>query len=170
MKNRFGVDWDGITGTFFWKQPELSRRLFFRHLGSAIGGYFLLPTRPMETIAKAAASPIGKARNVIFVLMAGGPSHVDTFDFKQGSWVPALMEPESYGDVLWPRGLMPKLAEHIDSIALLRSVRSWAAVHELAADRRRSRVSLSRQVDHDRPRWRLDDGGSPRAGVEAHQR
>ena len=32
----------------------LGRRMFFRHVASAVGGYFLMPTRPMETIAKAA--------------------------------------------------------------------------------------------------------------------
>ena len=132
MKNRFGVDWSNITGTFFWRQPELSRRLFFRHSSSAVAGYFLLPTRPMETVAKAAASPIGRAKNVVFVLMGGGPSHVDTFDLKEGAWTPAFMEPTTYGDIRWPRGLMPKLAEQIDSITLVRSVRAWAAVHEFA--------------------------------------
>jgi hypothetical protein len=132
MKNRFGIDWSNIPGTHFWKQPELSRRLFFRHASSAVGGYFLMPTRPMETIAKAAVSPIGRAKNVIFVMMAGGPSHVDTFDLKEGSWTPAFMEPASFGDVRWPRGLMPKLADQMESIALVRSVKSWAAVHEFA--------------------------------------
>jgi hypothetical protein len=86
----------------------------------------------METIAKAAVSPIGRAKNVIFVLMSGGPSHIDTFDLKEGAWTPAFLEPTSYGDIRWPRGLMPKLAEQLDSIALLRSVKSWAAVHEFA--------------------------------------
>ncbi|HYP12976.1 MAG TPA: DUF1501 domain-containing protein [Bryobacteraceae bacterium] len=133
MKDRFGIDWSGITGTFFWKQPQLSRRLFFRHAGSAVGGYFLLPSRPMEATAQAAGAAIGKAKNVIFVMMAGGPSHVDTFDLKEGSWTPGFLEPTSYGDVRWPRGLMPKLAEHMGDIALVRSVRSWAAVHEFAS-------------------------------------
>jgi hypothetical protein len=132
MKNRFGIDWSNIPGTYFWRQPELSRRLFFRHASSAVGGYFLLPTRALETIAKASVSPIGRAKNVIFVLMGGGPSHVDTFDLKEGDWTPPAMEPTSYGEIRWPRGLMPKLAEQLESIALVRSVRSWAAVHEFA--------------------------------------
>jgi hypothetical protein len=132
MKDRFGMDWSNVSGTFFWKQPQLNRRLFFRHVGSAVGGYFLLPGRPMETVAKAAVTTAGKAKNVIFVMMSGGPSYVDTFDLKEGSWTPAFMEPTSYGDIRWPRGLMPKLAEHMDSVALVRSVKSWAAVHEFA--------------------------------------
>jgi hypothetical protein len=120
-----------LSGTFFWKQPQLSRRLFFRHLVSAVGGYFLLPTRPLETVARAAGTPISTAKNCIFVLMAGGPSHVDTFDLKEGAWTPSFMAPTSYGDLRFPQGLMPAIAEQMDSIAFLRSVRSWALVHEL---------------------------------------
>ena len=128
------------TGTWFWKQPELSRRLFFRHVTTAVGGYFLLPTRPMEMIAKAAVSPIGTAKNVVFVLLAGGPSHTDTFDLKEGAWlnqvvggtkVSDMLKPTSYGDIRFPQGLMPTIAGQMDSVALVRSVRAWALVHEL---------------------------------------
>lgn len=132
MKNRFGIDWTKVKGSNFWSRPQLNRRVFFRHIASAVGGYFLLPGRPMETVAKAAASPIGTAKNVIFVLMSGGPSHSDTFDLKEGAWTPSFMAPTSYGDVRWPQGIMPKLGEQMDNIALLRSTRAWAAVHELS--------------------------------------
>ncbi|WP_031495687.1 DUF1501 domain-containing protein [Bryobacter aggregatus] len=131
-KDRFGMDWSGIKGTWFWKSPHFNRRNFFRHLGSAIGGYFLLPGRPMESIAQASVTPIGKAKNVIFVMMSGAPSHVDTFDLKEGSWLPKAFDPTSYGEIRWPRGLFPNLAEQLDSIALVRSMKPWAAVHELA--------------------------------------
>jgi hypothetical protein len=132
MKDRFGFDWDSVPGTQFWRGPHLSRRVFFRHAAAAVSGYYLLPVRPMETVAQAAATPIAKARNCIFVLMNGGPSHVDTFDLKLGAWTPSGFEPEAYGGLLFPRGIMPGLAAHLDSIAFLRSVRAWAAVHQLA--------------------------------------
>ncbi|MBM3760537.1 MAG: DUF1501 domain-containing protein [Acidobacteria bacterium] len=132
-KDRFGYDWSGVKGTWFWKAPHFNRRTFFKHLGSAVGGYFLMPAKPMETVAKAAVTPINRAKKVIFVMMGGGPSHIDTFDLKEGPWLPTSYEPTSYGDVRWPRGLFPKLAEQIDSFALLRSVKPWAAVHELAS-------------------------------------
>jgi hypothetical protein len=132
MKDRFGTDWSDIGGTHFWRRPQLNRRLFFRHVTSAIGGYFLLPSRPMETVARAAGSVRGTAKNCIFILMAGGPSHVDTFDLKEGAWTPSFMAPTSYGDVRWPQGLMPKLGAQMEHIALVRSVKSWAAVHQLA--------------------------------------
>jgi len=129
MKNRFGFDWSPekgmrIKGTRFWMRPQLSRRMLFRHAASAVGGYFLLPSRPMETIAKAAPRTIGTAKNVIFVLLAGAPSHVDTFDLKEGAWTPSFLAPTPYGDLRWPQGLMPTLGGTIADVALVRSARA----------------------------------------------
>ena len=64
--------------------PKLGRRMFFRHLATALSGYFFLPSRPGETLARAASAPVGTAKNVIFVFMTGAPSHTDTFDLKEG--------------------------------------------------------------------------------------
>jgi hypothetical protein len=131
MKDRFGIDWTNIPGTLFWRKPHLGRRLFFRHLAGAVGGYMLMPSRPGEAVARG-AQPIGKARNCLFILLSGGASHTDTFDLKTGSWTPAAFNPTWFDSLYWPQGLLPKVAEHMDSIAVVRSVRSWAAVHELA--------------------------------------
>ncbi|MCX6634835.1 MAG: DUF1501 domain-containing protein [Acidobacteria bacterium] len=132
MRDRFGFDWTGKRGTPFRGRQEIGRRLFFRHAGAAVGGYFLLPSRPMEVVARATVSPVGTARNCIFILLSGGASHTDTFDLKPGPWLPASFNPTRYNDVLFPQGLMPLLAEHVQSLAFVRSVRAWAAVHELS--------------------------------------
>src|SRR6476661_2472020 len=113
------------------KIPRLGRRMFFRHLATAVSGYFFLPGRRGENIARAAATPIGTAKNVVFILLTGAPSHIDTFDLKEGAWTPAFMAPTSYGDLRFPQGLMPKIADQLDSIALVRSAKAWAAVHGL---------------------------------------
>ena len=119
-------------GNFFWRAPHLSRRVMFRHMASALGGYFLLPAPKMEAAA-VGGTPMSTAKKVIFVLMSGGPSHADTFDFKMfPGATPAAFAPETYGDIVWPRGIMPRLAEQLDAVTLLRSVKSWAAVHELS--------------------------------------
>ncbi len=121
LKDRF----DGST-------PILGRRLFFRHVASAVGGYILLPGRPLETIATAAAVTKNTAKNCIFVMLQGAPSHTDTFDLKPGNGLPAAQfQPTQYQGLLFPQGLMPRIAEQLDSIALLRSVRAWANVHGL---------------------------------------
>ena len=132
MKDRFGIDWSNAHGTRFWRRPHLGRRMFFRHLASAVGGYMLLPTRPAESIARASVATKGTAKNVILILMSGGPSHVDTFDLKEGAWTPAGFNPTSYGNIRWPQGLMPNLGAQLGNIALLRSVKPWALVHVLA--------------------------------------
>jgi hypothetical protein len=127
--DQFGTGLSGVAGTQFWRRPALDRRVFFRHLGAAVGGSFLLPGVVRGTAVRAAETPVAKANNVIFILMSGGPSHVDTFDLKEGAWTPAAFEPTSYEGVRWPRGLMPKMAEHLGSTALLRSASAWAVVH-----------------------------------------
>ncbi|MBI2689695.1 MAG: DUF1501 domain-containing protein [Acidobacteria bacterium] len=133
MKDRFGFDWDGIRGTRFWRGPHMGRRMFFRHAASAVSGYFLLPGGPMERVAHAAQAPKATAEFCIFVMMEGGPSHIDTFDLKTGPWTPAAYNAQTYNGVSWAQGLMPKLAEQLDSIALVRSVKPWATAHQLAS-------------------------------------
>ena len=127
-QDQIGTDLTHVAGTHYWKRPAVDRRGFFRHLGAAVTGSFFLPGITAST-AKAANAPAAKAKNVIFILMAGGPSHVDMFDLKEGAWTPRAFEATSYGGVRWPRGLMPKMAEHMDSVALLRSAKAWAVVH-----------------------------------------
>ena len=132
MKDKFGFDSSQQPGSFFWKRPPLGRRKFFRNVAAAVGGYYLMPTRPWERVASAAATPVNKASKVIFILMGGAPSHTDTFDLKVGAWTPASFNPTQYGDILFPQGLMPNIASQLDSVALVRSTRSWAAVHGLS--------------------------------------
>ena len=132
MKDRFGIDWTKHQGTPFWKKPQLERRMFFRHVASAVGGYMLLPGRPLETVASAAARTKSTAKNCIFIMMQGAPSHTDTFDLKPANGMPtAQFNPTEYNGVLFPQGLMPKLAAQFDNIALVRSMRAWANVHGL---------------------------------------
>ncbi|MEO8024929.1 MAG: DUF1501 domain-containing protein [Bryobacteraceae bacterium] len=132
MKNRFGVDWSKTRGTRFWNRPVMHRRMFFKSMATAVGGYMLMPERPGETIARAESRVQGTAKNCIFILMQGAPSHTDTFDLKEGAWTPSFMTPASYGSIRWPQGLMPKLADQIDDFAVVRSVRAYATAHGLA--------------------------------------
>ena len=44
---------------------------------------------------------------------------------------PADFTPTSYGDVRWPQGLLPKTAEHLSKLNIVRCGLSWAAVHQL---------------------------------------
>lgn len=113
--------------------PALGRRNFFKLAGAGVTGYFLSPL--LGTEAKAAsmidAKIVGKARNCIFILLTGAPSHTDTFDLKVGAWTPADFNPTTYNGLLFPQGLMPELARQLDKLAIIRSQRAPALVHPL---------------------------------------
>jgi len=95
----------------------------------------------------------GKATNVIFLFMYGGPSHIDTFDYKpamkgmDGKTVDVktfgrgghkaggrVVEPrwnfKQYGECgKWVSDLFPNVAEHVDDIAFLHSLTADSPIH-----------------------------------------
>ena len=118
----------------FYNRPHLSRRQFFRSAAAGISGYYLLDKLGGGETAKAAeVETKGTAKNCIFLFMAGAPSHVDTFDFKEYPGVtPSNFAPETIGGVRFPVGLMPRTAGVLDKVAIIRSGLSWALAHPLA--------------------------------------
>ena len=95
----------------------------------------------------------GKAKNVIFLFMYGGPSHVDTFDYKpelypldgktievktfgrgghkkQGRVVGPKWKFNQYGQCgKQVSTLFPHLANHVDDIAFLHSMTADSPIH-----------------------------------------
>lgn len=118
----------------FYARPHATRRDFFRVLGTGITGGCLAGGLPAQEIKGQNVTTKGTADNVIFILLAGAPSHIDTFDLKMKEGItPATFNPATLKDgVLWNTGVFPKLAEHFDDIAIARSVRAWAAQHTLS--------------------------------------
>jgi len=120
----------------FFNRPHWTRRQFFELAGAGVGGAFL--TRKYAKAADVAAAGVniqGTADNVIFVLLAGAPSHTDTFDFKMVPGVtPASFNPQTVNGVLWPAGLLPKLGNALGNgdFSIVRSMQSHALVHSLA--------------------------------------
>ncbi len=111
-------------------RQHMGRRGLFRS-AAGLAGSFLLPGLRPAVAQNLAASPKGTAKNLIFILMSGGPSQVDTFDLKMLNGVsPLELAPEHISGIHWPTGLFPKLVEHLPSIAIVRSMRAWALVHE----------------------------------------
>jgi len=131
-------------------RPTRNRREF---LTDAFCGFGALGVAAMQ--AKAATA---KAKSVIFLFMAGGPSHLETFDPK-----PLLNElngqprPKSFGEVkrqfikgepkllgskrtfrqygqsgLWVSDLLPHTATCADDLAVIRSCQADAFVHSAA--------------------------------------
>ncbi|MCX6610517.1 MAG: DUF1501 domain-containing protein [Acidobacteria bacterium] len=119
----------------FFDRPYASRRSF---LGLA-GGAVTLSWMPQLASAQVRVDKLNvpllnKAKNTIFILLTGAPSHTDTFDLKMVNGVTpsALFKPETVGGMLLPTGIMPKLSTMTSDFAVIRSMRSWALVHNLA--------------------------------------
>ncbi len=86
-----------------------------------------------------------RAKRVIFLFMQGGPSHVDTFDYKpalqanggkkmsQGSLLPSPWEFPRHGQSGLPISeLYPKLSRHADDLCLINSLHTNSPAHPQA--------------------------------------
>ena len=115
----------------FFERPHLSRRRFLNVLGAGITASYLAPRlSATDVIPWADVETKNTAKNVIFILCAGAPSHIDLFDYKVVHGVqPPSFQPETVNGTTWPVGLMPKLGDRLGDIAIMRSVRSWALQH-----------------------------------------
>jgi hypothetical protein len=137
-----------------------SRRRFLQTTSSGFGylAFSALSTWAAEQGATSGASPLTpkqphfmpRAKRVIFLSMRGGPSHVDTFDYKpelikydgkesgRGRGANAtLMKPQwafkQHGrSGMWISDLFPNLAQHADELCLLRSMQTDVPNHPQA--------------------------------------
>jgi hypothetical protein len=135
----------------------LTRRDWLRtnHLGF---GYLALAALAQQTVPNTALAAsrtphfTPRAKRVIFLCMEGGPSHVDTFDYKpelttrSGQAVPrgrgGLFGAKLYGSPftfapqgesgLWISELFPSLARHADKLCLLRGMHTDLPNHPQA--------------------------------------
>ena len=120
----------------FFDRPFASRRNFLRLGGSALTMSWLAGNAKADEVRidKLNVPLLNKAKNCIFILLSGAPSHVDTFDLKITSGVTPVdvFKPETVSGMLLPTGIMPKLSAMTADFTVIRSMRSWALVHNLA--------------------------------------
>ena len=118
----------------FFQRPHWTRRQFFQLAGAGVTGSFLIQrARAAVQETTQPVTTINKAKNVIFILLGGAPSHTDMFDLKMVNGVtPSNFNPATVAGLQWPTGLLPKLATQLPNIALVRSMHAWALVHSLA--------------------------------------
>ena len=121
-------------GSSPFQGPGLSRRAFVElGAGGLVLSWFLKSPAAAMASTSALVTPKGTAKNCIFIWLPGAPSQIDTWDLKEGAWTPSDFAPTSYGSGLrFPQGLLPKTAEHLGDVAIVRSCLSWALVHGLA--------------------------------------
>lgn len=71
------------------------------------------------------------ARACVFVNLNGAPSHIDTFDPKDGPWNPTDIDLQvTNGGFVLSRTLFPNLSKIGRDMCVLRSITSWEAAHE----------------------------------------
>jgi uncharacterized protein DUF1501 len=117
------------------RNDGFSRRNFLQIAGTGlVASFFSDVILRGQPVVAPNVSLRNSAKNCIFIFLSGAPSHVDTWDLKEGSWTPSDFAPASYlnGAIRFPQGLMPKTAEHIGKLSFVRSGLAWAAVHSLA--------------------------------------
>ncbi|MBI4850225.1 MAG: DUF1501 domain-containing protein [Acidobacteria bacterium] len=125
------------------KKPSwlLERRAFLR-LGAGLGLSSLLfgwsnPIHAEIINNKPTINPYitprESAKNCLLIILRGGPSHIDTFDVKVGSWTPSKLgvSQNSVG-TLWPTAVMPQLAKKANKFSIVRSLQHVEVVHERA--------------------------------------
>lgn len=84
-----------------------------------------------ETGSSPKVTPRATADAVIFVNLNGAPSHVDTFDFKPGTWTPRDFDPQpGIGGIVLSRKLFPVLLRQSRHLHLVRSIEGWEGAHE----------------------------------------
>ncbi|HEY8131383.1 MAG TPA: DUF1501 domain-containing protein, partial [Thermoanaerobaculia bacterium] len=122
-------------GSFPLGGAGFSRRQFLKVAGTGIVASYFLPVanaRLLQSAASVNPSLHNTAKNCILIFLSGAPSHIDTWDLKEGVWTPMDFAPTSYGDIRFPQGLMPNTANQLSKMNIVRSGLSWAAVHQLA--------------------------------------
>ena len=120
----------------FYARPHISRRNFFGVAAAGVTGGMRSSTNLNAQVIKAPSVSLkNTAKNVVFVLLTGAPSHTDTFDLKMvDGATPKTFNPATINGMVWNTGVFPKLANAIPDLAVIRSVRSWNLQHLMGKD------------------------------------
>jgi hypothetical protein len=118
----------------FLHSDPLSRRSFAERIALASFGVTLMPFGLRAGEGDKINGDVkslpgfGKAKNVIWLQMIGGMSHIDTLDPKSGASKGPKAPIKTKADFQLG-GYLPKLADQADKIALIRSMSSKTGVH-----------------------------------------
>ncbi len=113
--------------------PTLTRRKFWQYGSLSVTGGVLAPLAArLNAAATTNVEARGTADCVIFLNLVGGPSQMDTFDYKPYKFTPDDLDARRHGlGIQWPYGLLPKTAGILDDAVLVRSMAAWETLHNL---------------------------------------
>lgn len=103
-----------------------------RHfLFGAASAALLRPHADAAVAGLPGVQPKNTAKTCIFINLNGGPSHMDTWDPKDGPWNPQDAKIQQYsGGIALSQTYFPKLSNKVSDLLVLRSGASWEAAHE----------------------------------------
>jgi len=133
----------------------LSRRQVLKNMGNGFGAWMLASMLDEQIVGAAAMDGLhfpAKAKRVIFLFMHGGPSHVDTFDYKPmlakddgkplpfkkpriqfaqtGNLLKSPWEFKQYGESgTWVSDLFPEVGSCVDDITFVKSMHGSNEAH-----------------------------------------
>jgi hypothetical protein len=112
-----------------------SRREFMMRAAQTTLGVTVMPALNLAAAEKVSKSGpgtpgFGKAKNVIFLWMGGGMTHIDTWDPKTGSTKGPTDPIKAKGQIDFLGGTMENMAKVSDKISIIRSMSSKTGVHE----------------------------------------
>ncbi|MFP6900294.1 MAG: DUF1501 domain-containing protein, partial [Opitutales bacterium] len=123
--------------TILSKADELTRRRFVTQAAKTFLGVSILPwalPKGTEAAGLGLNRPLNhapKARNVIYLYMAGGMTHIDTFDPKPGTETGGPTQAiKTKADGVKLAENLPLLANHADKIAVIRGMTSTKGAHQ----------------------------------------
>ncbi|MSV30394.1 MAG: DUF1501 domain-containing protein [Bryobacterales bacterium] len=109
---------------------KLTRRQMLAQAAS-FAAFTAAASRSDAQIVAGNVRPRNTAKACIFINLAGAPSHLDTFDAKEGPWNPPDADIRGYsGGLTLSRTMFPGFSKITGDLLFLRSVQSWEAAHE----------------------------------------
>ena len=109
---------------------DVSRRAFVSYTARAFLGVGLAPVFGASPVLARPRSKRLRTKNVIYLYMSGGMSHLDTFDTKPGSDVQGPGQTiKTNADGVLISEYLPLLAEQMDKVAIIRSMHSTQGAH-----------------------------------------
>ena len=117
----------------FNKADDFTRREMVKKMAGTFLGLNIIPTMAQAQTTKSLPGA-GKAKSVIFVRVTGGLSHVDSFDIKEKNKdaQKASGSLKSSADGIRVSKHFPKIAKHMDKVALINSMFNTQGAHRPA--------------------------------------
>ena len=133
---KFLAENPGARRPALFRRPDWTRRNFFQVMGAGVAGSCFVKEATAQTFTGCTSQQVttkNTAKNVIFILMAGAPSHMGYIRFQNdiGRHAYRLRTGDRQRDCCGPRAFFRIWAAHVGDFAIVRSLQAHALVHSL---------------------------------------